>query len=32
MIFGIYAPQTEDYVRRALDPEHAPSFGVPGEL
>jgi len=32
VIWGIYAPQTEDYVRRALDPERAPSFGVPGDL
>jgi uncharacterized Ntn-hydrolase superfamily protein len=26
----IYAPQIDDYVRRALDPGAAPSFGVPG--
>jgi uncharacterized Ntn-hydrolase superfamily protein len=26
-----YAPQLEDYVRRALDPAAAPSFGVPGD-
>ncbi len=26
-----YEPQVEDYVRRALDPAAAPSFGVPGE-
>jgi uncharacterized Ntn-hydrolase superfamily protein len=26
-----YAPQLEDYVRRALDPERAPHFGVPGD-
>lgn len=25
-----YQPQVEDYVRRALDPAAAPSFGVPG--
>jgi uncharacterized Ntn-hydrolase superfamily protein len=25
----IYAPQIEDYVRRALDPHHAPGFGGP---
>ena len=25
-----YEPQVEDYVRRALDPAAAPSFGVPG--
>jgi uncharacterized Ntn-hydrolase superfamily protein len=29
-LWKIYAPQVEDYVRRALDPELAPSFGVPG--
>ncbi len=28
----IYKPQVEDYVRRALDPAAAPSFGVPGDL
>jgi uncharacterized Ntn-hydrolase superfamily protein len=26
-----YRPQVEDYVRRALDPAAAPSFGVPGD-
>jgi uncharacterized Ntn-hydrolase superfamily protein len=26
-----YEPQVEDYVRRALDPVAAPSFGVPGD-
>jgi len=26
-----YEPQVEDYVRRALDPAVAPSFGVPGD-
>jgi uncharacterized Ntn-hydrolase superfamily protein len=25
-----YAPQVEDYVRRALQPQDAPGFGVPG--
>jgi uncharacterized Ntn-hydrolase superfamily protein len=25
-----YAPQIDDYVRRAVDPVRAPSFGVPG--
>ena len=29
-LWQIYAPQIEDYVRRALDPASAPSFGVPG--
>lgn len=27
-----YAPQIDDYVRRALDPALAPSYGVPGNL
>jgi uncharacterized Ntn-hydrolase superfamily protein len=27
----VYAPQIDDYVRRALAPGTAPSFGVPGE-
>ena len=26
-----FAPQVEDYVNRARDPESAPSFGVPGD-
>lgn len=26
-----YEPQVEDYIRRALDPAAAPSFGVPGD-
>jgi uncharacterized Ntn-hydrolase superfamily protein len=30
-IWEIYAPQIDDYVRRAIDPAHAPSFGVPGD-
>jgi uncharacterized Ntn-hydrolase superfamily protein len=29
-LWDLYAPQMEDYVRRALDPGAAPSFGVPG--
>jgi uncharacterized Ntn-hydrolase superfamily protein len=29
-IWNLYAPQIEDYVRRAIDPAGAPSFGVPG--
>jgi uncharacterized Ntn-hydrolase superfamily protein len=29
-LWAVYAPQVEDYVRRALDPGAAPSFGVPG--
>jgi uncharacterized Ntn-hydrolase superfamily protein len=31
-IWSVYAPQIEDYVRRALDPLQAPSFGVPGDM
>jgi uncharacterized Ntn-hydrolase superfamily protein len=31
-IWDIYAPQIDDYVRRALDPVHAPSFGVAGNV
>lgn len=31
-LWDIYGPQVEDYVRRALDPGAAPSFGVPGNL
>lgn len=30
-LYRLYAPQIEDYVRRALDPSHAPRFGVPGD-
>jgi uncharacterized Ntn-hydrolase superfamily protein len=29
-LWDIYAPQIDDYVRRAIDPEHAPGFGVAG--
>jgi uncharacterized Ntn-hydrolase superfamily protein len=31
-IWDIYSPQIEDYVRRAVNPSAAPSFGVPGDL
>jgi uncharacterized Ntn-hydrolase superfamily protein len=31
-IWQRYAPQIDDYVRRALDPRHAPSYGVPGDV
>lgn len=31
-LWEIYAPQLEDYVRRAVAPEAAPSYGVPGDL
>lgn len=30
-IWAIYQPQVEDYVRRAMAPGEAPSFGVPGD-
>ncbi len=30
-IFGIYAPQIDDYVLRALDPARAPRFAVSGD-
>jgi uncharacterized Ntn-hydrolase superfamily protein len=29
-VWELYAPQIDDYVRRALDPGRAPSYGVPG--
>ena len=32
LVWDVYAPQIEDYVRRALDPTQAPNFGVPGNL
>ena len=31
LLWERYEPQVEDYVRRALDPAAAPSFGVPGD-
>ena len=30
-LWEIYAPLADDYVSRALDPQSAPSFGVPGD-
>jgi len=30
-LWDLYAPLADDYVTRALDPESAPSFGVPGD-
>jgi uncharacterized Ntn-hydrolase superfamily protein len=30
-IWELYAPQIDDYVRRAVNPAAAPSFGVPGD-
>lgn len=29
--WAVFGPQMEDYVRRASDPERAPSYGVPGD-
>lgn len=29
--WAVYKPQLDDYVRRALDPGAAPSYGVPGD-
>ena len=29
-LWNLFEPQIEDYVRRALDPAAAPTFGVPG--
>ena len=29
--WDVYKPQLDDYVRRALNPEAAPSYGVPGD-
>ncbi len=31
-LWNLYEPQIEDYVRRALNPAAAPTFGVPGDL
>ena len=30
--WDIYKPQLDDYVRRALNPSEAPSYGVPGDI
>lgn len=30
-LWALWAPQMDDYVRRALDPSKAPSYGVPGD-
>jgi len=30
-LWALFAPQVEDYVRRALTPDAAPRFGVPGD-
>ena len=31
-LWSLYKPQLEDYVKRAIDPTAAPSYGVPGDL
>jgi len=31
-VWDVYKPQLEDYVTRALNPESAPSYGVPGDI
>lgn len=31
-LWGLYKPQLEDYVTRAINPTAAPSYGVPGDL
>lgn len=31
-LWEAYAPQMQDYVDRALNPEAAPSYGVPGDM
>lgn len=31
-LWSLYAPQLDAYVTRALDPDAAPSYGVPGDL
>ena len=30
-LWGIYKPQLDAYVQRALNPNDAPSYGVPGD-
>jgi uncharacterized Ntn-hydrolase superfamily protein len=30
-LWGVWEPQMQDYVTRALDPTTAPSYGVPGD-
>lgn len=30
-LWAVWAPQRDDYVTRGLDPEAAPSYGVPGD-
>ncbi len=30
-LWAVYAPQLDDYVMRALTPQRAPGFGVPGD-
>ena len=30
--WDVYAPQMQDYINRAVNPEAAPSYGVPGDM
>jgi uncharacterized Ntn-hydrolase superfamily protein len=30
-IYQVWAPQSQDYLTRALNPNTAPSYGVPGD-
>jgi uncharacterized Ntn-hydrolase superfamily protein len=30
-LYKVWAPQAQDYVTRALNPNSAPSYGVPGD-
>ena len=30
-LWSIYKPQLDDYVKRAINPSEAPSYGVPGD-
>ena len=30
-LWALYAPKLDDYVQRALSPQRAPGFGVPGD-
>ena len=31
-LWEAYEPQMDAYLQRAIDPRHAPGYGVPGEL
>jgi uncharacterized Ntn-hydrolase superfamily protein len=32
VLWRLWRPQAADYVRRAINPSEAPSYGVPGDL